>query len=330
PINTTVADLSVDTSAGAAFGNQWITESNGLTDLNLNAGAGDVTLTLTLGGITDTAADGTDIAATNATVTLNDATAQNVGAAGAAGNVETSVDTLTVDTSAGGGNQFLSEASGLTELLLNAGTGNVTLTTTGAGNVLSADAAVDILGNQVSATLNNGDFGDTDTAAGNAIETTATQLTVDTSNSGNNQFIRETDGLTYLNLTANDGGGDVHLYAGAAVTQGAGVVTASGLQLLGPGGFTLTTNTNDVVTLAAEVTGAGNAFTYVDADALSIGSVGGTDGVRTNNGAINISTVAGNLTVTNTAAANDVWSNSSDAGTGGTMTLTAGGLDSLF
>src|SRR5262249_58593074 len=53
PIKTSVDDLSVSTSAGK--GNQFITESSGLTALNLNAGStGNVTLVVTLGAVSDT------------------------------------------------------------------------------------------------------------------------------------------------------------------------------------------------------------------------------------------------------------------------------------
>src|SRR5207247_1281006 len=125
PINTSVGSLSVNTSAGD--GSQFITEANGLTALNLNAGAGNVNLTLTQGGVTD--GDGSaDITAVNATVLLSDTTAQDFGALGSP--INTSVSGLSVNSSAGGGNQFITEANGLTALDLNAGAGNVNLTLT--------------------------------------------------------------------------------------------------------------------------------------------------------------------------------------------------------
>src|SRR5439155_23347737 len=74
PIGTSVNGLSVTTAAGG--GNQVITEASELTGMNLNAGAGNVSLVLTLGGVTGTTA--TDqITANVATVTLSDATPQN-------------------------------------------------------------------------------------------------------------------------------------------------------------------------------------------------------------------------------------------------------------
>jgi hypothetical protein len=145
PIETSVDSLTVNTSTGG--GDQFITEANGLTALNLNAGAGDVNLTLTLGGITDADA-ATDITAGDLAVVLSDATAQNFGAL--ANTIQTSVGTMSVDTSAGGGSQFITEANGLTALNLNAGGGDVNLTLT-AGSLADTDAATDIVAANVSA-----------------------------------------------------------------------------------------------------------------------------------------------------------------------------------
>src|SRR6185295_6794169 len=123
PLEVSVDSLTTDTSVGG--GNQFITEANGLTALNLNAGAGNASLTLTAGSLGDTDA-ATDITANAATVTLNDLTPQNVGAA--LNPIGTSVNDLTVSTAAGNGNIFVTEANGLTALNLNAGAGNVSLT----------------------------------------------------------------------------------------------------------------------------------------------------------------------------------------------------------
>ena len=81
---------------------------------------------------------------------------------------------------------------------------------------------------------------------------------------------------------------------------------------------------NNLTTIAANVTGAGNAFSYTDANALAVGSVDGINGVTTNNGAITVATTNGALTVSNTAAAPDV-----NAGTS-TVALTAGGANQLL
>ena len=79
-----------------------------------------------------------------------------------------------------------------------------------------------------------------------------------------------------------------------------------------------------MTTLAATVTGAGDAFAYTDATGLTIGTVDGLNGITTNNGAITVATTTGALTVSNTAAVTDV-----NAGTS-TVALTAGGANQLL
>jgi autotransporter-associated beta strand protein len=199
PINTKVSDLSVNTSTSAG-GNQFITEANGLTALNLNAGTGDVTLTVTEGSVSDTDPDA-DITAANASVLLNDSTAKDFGTA--AFPIGTNVSSLSVSTSAGNGNQFITESNGLDDLQLLAGTGNVTLTVA-AGAVADTDAASDIVAAAANITLGDAtaqDFGE----VGHFINTSVDNLTVNTSAGKGAQNILEVNGLTSLNLNAGSG-----------------------------------------------------------------------------------------------------------------------------
>jgi filamentous hemagglutinin family protein len=76
------------------------------------------------------------------------------------------------------------------------------------------------------------------------------------------------------------------------VTQTA-AITAGNLALLGGGAFTLSNTGNNVATLAG-VTGI---LSYIDADALELGSVGSTNGIAAS-GAVSIATQTGNLSVT--------------------------------
>jgi len=215
PIGTAVNELTVTTSAGASDGDQFVTEADGLSGLNLNAGAGDVNLTLTLGSLLDT--DGlTDITANQATITLLDVTAQAFGTSG--DEIATSVDDLTVNTSAGGGDQFLIEVNGLTGLDLNAGAGNVTLTLT-EGSVTDTVGANDIVANVASVTLTDtDDSGDDFGTLANPIGTSVDDLMVNTAAGAidGDQFITEADGLTAVELNAG-GGGNVTLF----LTEGA-------------------------------------------------------------------------------------------------------------
>src|SRR5213079_2702575 len=64
---------------------------------------------------------------------------------------------------------------------------------------------------------------------------------------------------------------------------------------------------NDVAKLAAAVTNGGARFAFLSfSGPLTIGSVDGVDGVRTNNGRLEIANPLGTLTVANTPAATDV------------------------
>ncbi len=210
PIQTNVNGLDVEVNDD---GNQFITESNGLTSVRLVAPSAtptDITLTLLAGGITDTDPDIDINPGDAATIVLNSVTAQSVGSA--SNPVETAVDSLTINTSAGGGNQFVSEVNKLDALALNAGAGNVTLEMQ-LGSVFDTDSSADIIANTASITINavgtsGGHFG----AAANPIGTNVTALSVNTSAVNSNQFIAETNSTTVISLDA--GTGNVTLVGG--------------------------------------------------------------------------------------------------------------------
>ena len=112
--------------------------------------------------------------------------------------------------------------------------------------------------------------------------------------------------------------GDVVLNAGGAVTQSA-AITADGLRLLGTGtgvSYTLTNTGNDVNTLAANT----RAVSYSNTGILTIGTVGSTVGVTTNNNDFNLTTTG---TAISGTADIDI-SNKIDAGTGNVV-FNAGG-----
>ena len=116
---------------------------------------------------------------------------------------------------------------------------------------------------------------------------------------GSNMAIN-TGGAISLQKGINLGSGVLMLQTGSGgVSQGSGNIVASGLELLGTGNFSLnrvdtttagskvTYSYNNVGTLAANITGA---LSYRDQDALTLGTVGGTSGIRTNGGALTIET----------------------------------------
>ncbi len=152
------------------------------------------------------------------------------------------------------------------------------------------------------------------------------------------------------NITLNRGAttaGVLTLAPGAAstVSQGAnGALSASGLLLQTTGAnYTLTLAGNNVTTLA----GAGATVSYVDANALDIGTVGTTNGIAAS-GAVSIATVTGdlgvlqNISTTNTSSSavvlNAGRSTAAGTATGGNIVLTgaptvttgAGGRATLY
>ncbi len=127
------------------------------------------------------------------------------------------------------------------------------------------------------------------------------------------------DGVSGLSVSAGNAGNRITLSSTGPVTQATGAnVTGPQFEFTGAGPVTLTNTGNDVDLLAAVLTGANNAFSYTDADDLSIDTVNATTGISTNNGNISVNTVNGALTVQDTAAAIDV-----NAGTA-SVSLTAG------
>ena len=98
-------------------------------------------------------------------------------------------------------------------------------------------------------------------------------------------------------LTAT-GSNTVTLAGTGTVTDGvSGSIVADNLALLG-GDVTLDSTSNNVATLAANGVGS---LTYVDSNALSLGTVGGTNGVSAS-GAVSIATLTGDLTVSQNIA----------------------------
>jgi microcystin-dependent protein len=158
-----IAPLGAVTMADGA------TINSGSADVSLKAGAGgialssvtttgNVTLTSSGGSITDnTAAETANVTAGTVTANITGG-AGTFGVAGAPGDINTDVTTLNVDTSgSSSGTQWIDEASGLTSLNLNAGTGDVALVA--GGPVQDTDGDDDLTAAAATVTLSSGDFG---------------------------------------------------------------------------------------------------------------------------------------------------------------------------
>ena len=106
----------------------------------------------------------------------------------------------------------------------------------------------------------------------------------------NNDLTITTGGTLTINSLLKSDNTQIILTAGDTATEGAsGQILAPNLELLGTGPYTLNSPSNDVTTLAANVT---NGVSYTDANALSIGTVGATSGVTTNGHDISITASA--------------------------------------
>jgi uncharacterized repeat protein (TIGR01451 family) len=111
----------------------------------------------------------------------------------------------------------------------------------------------------------------------------------------------------------------------AATVTGPGGAFTLGLALVGGNGVNLPLTGNNANTIAGQVTALGAGFTFINANALTIGTVDGFNGIQTNAAPIDVETfVGGSLTVADTAVTNDVNS------TGGAITLIARGGGQAF
>ncbi|MFM7055787.1 MAG: hypothetical protein ACKO2P_02565, partial [Planctomycetota bacterium] len=218
PIHTSVDDLTVFTSAGSVFGNQFLREANGLIQINLDSKAALINLKLTEGTLRDADA-ANDVIATTAVITLEDANDSGDDVGTLASPIHTSVDDLTIFTSVGDldGSQYVREANGLLAINLSAGEGSVSLVLT-EGRLLDGDSAVDVLANRLVIRLEDtNDSGDDVGAVTDFLLVQVNDLTVDTAAgmAHGSQYITEADNLSALNLNA--GTGDITLVARGSV-----------------------------------------------------------------------------------------------------------------
>jgi len=290
-INTNIGNITVATSND----NVKITEDDGLVLNDIDAGSGDVDITLA----------GTLTSNTGTGITANDLIITGDGAI----NINTNVDTLQASTN--NANITVNETSGLALKLVDAGTGDVTLTAGGAitdGNEVN----VNIIGNDLVLTAVSG------IGSGNALETKVDTLQATNTNNGieiintgalalNNttplgHSVQNTNGLVNikttspLNVNANvNAGGDITLIAGeisdaptyaddigvnANITStGGNIYLYAGDDIIqSTGTWIQTQTTGKTVTLTAS---------YFDQD--NHGGINSTGAIQTNNGDINIS-----------------------------------------
>ncbi|NLF72355.1 MAG: hypothetical protein GX575_25245, partial [Candidatus Anammoximicrobium sp.] len=288
-------DIEIDTQA-IAFNGGTLTSLGGTVDLDAH------------GGSITTSDSGLDISAATLLATASTGI-----------TLDTSVDDLTAANGTSGDITIV-EANGLTELNVNAGPGDANLTVS-AGSVLSADLAIDITAAAANVMVANGAFGDTDTTAGNAIQTTVGELSVDTSGGNGNQFVRESDGLTELELNAGTSG-DIQLaaVAGSIFSADAGVdltgddVSVSAVTGIGAAGSAIGTQ---VSTLDAVNSTSGDIVINEVAAGfdLDVRQAAQDGGAALGPSSIALSTERGNLTVLGTGSGVQLTNPANTAGT---------------
>jgi len=298
------ANFGVTIQSASASGNAIVINGQSSVDygvaLNYNAykailatGGGDISITGVAGGNYGLFISNTDILASSGTITL-DGGSFGITEAGAipgssiGSKAGTSITSSVSDINIIGdvinlGSATLLQSTGA--LIIKESTANTTLGLAGGAGTLNLDATeLDSIQDGFSSITFGG-------AATGLITSNAYTFSDNvTLQSGN-------DGIN-LAGAINVGANNLSLNSAGAVTQSA-AITAGGLELLGTGNFTLNNMGNNVTTLAAN----SGSISYVDSDALTIGTVNTTG--LTSTGTINVATDSGNLTVSENVITTD-------------------------
>jgi fibronectin-binding autotransporter adhesin len=316
--NINIADQGAGTTALQTTGNVTL-ETNAQITNSTNGGllAASTLTTNAVSGITLN----TDVVSLTAT---------NTTSGGIAITEANGLDLAGVSIGAGAGDIVITTTNGsimTSGAIANSGTGGITLTANGAGSTLGLSNAVTAASGTVNLTA-DGDISQTiggvitagtltgTVTTGSALLNTANNLVTNLGPfTANGSFlltnvqslhVAGAVGATTVSLAANGAnsdlslaanvstaGGTVTLTAGRAISQAAGTITTAQLSVTAANSSSLTEAGNNVGTVSANITGAGQSFSYTDVDSLNVGSVGSLNGVTTNNGALTLSAGAG-------------------------------------
>lgn len=322
---------------------------NAGTSIGVGTGAGSLSLNATdlvgigafFGGINIGNAAGT------AALTIGDATlplSTTFTMTGAGGSIVTTGGTTL--SLPGSNNLTLNAGSVSLAGTMNAGTGTVRIVSAGAVNQTAGSISATNLGVRAAGavTLNQSNsvttFAANSSGGGSAVQYTdasgvdlgtVSALGAFSATSGvttsNGDVLLSAGGALTIPQSISAGSGTVRLASTGAVTQSGGSVTAGSLGVRAGGAITLNQTANNVGTFAA-TTSSGNV-SYVDADALTIGSVSTSGSFSSVSGVTSAGTLSvstpGALTINNNVTATTSAALSSDTdGNGGGVSFGAG------
>ena len=268
-------------------------------------------------------------------LSINQSVDTQTGAISLTGDVITIADTKSVISSSGGAITISANTLTLPGTATLSSAGSLTITPKTTGTTIGIAGGSGILA--LPASYFTGGF--SDITIGNA---TTGDVTIGGNLTLMNNFSLISGGAIVLNGALTATGNTIALKG--TVTEGTnGSLFADKLVLIG-GNVTLSNPGNMVNTLAAS--GVDN-LTYLNSDALTIGTAGGINGIINTTGTVNVATQTGNLTVSQTIATSDASTNAVtlNAGrntaaitttggdiiiSGGSITVGSGGLAKLY
>ncbi|MFA5293623.1 MAG: filamentous hemagglutinin N-terminal domain-containing protein, partial [Phycisphaerae bacterium] len=274
---TNVATLAIDTSTGNITFTDADSFSVGTVDsiAGVDTDGGSVALTATTGDITVTNTAAADDIGATTTIALTAVADEGKITINSGADVE----------STGGTHTYTADKMAI------AGT----ITATGQKVILKAESAIDDdainLGSTVDTTGNTLELSDAEID-----NITATTLQI--GEAGQAEAITVSADITPANVT------NLHLITNSTVTATAlsgGGIVVSGLAVEAAGAVEITEASTDVDTLAVDT--STGSIKYTDIDGFSVGTVDGVAAVDTDNGSVQLTAMSGDITVTNTAAA---------------------------
>ncbi len=289
-LNTSVDTLVLNKAAGDTF----INEADTLQLQGTTAGNLDVLAHGTIGQSGALVVNGAGATATFNAGAGNDITLGNLNndfhtVAIAGGQNVTLVDVNAIDLGASTVPGTLSVTAGgdITEsgaLSVNSSSSTFTYSGSTLGNVLLGNEANDFGGQTV--TINASGIGAIQDVAFRNVSSSASFSQFSPLPAGLRNLTVQFDAAPIVvpTLTLS---GTLDLNSGAQVTQ-TGPIGANALQVTAVGPVSLDNPMNQVGTVAGSVSGSGNAFSFTDLNALTVGTVDATSGIRTHNGNITL------------------------------------------